>query len=115
MKRNKPRIKGQTTFAAFEEPASHQSSECYVLFLYVAGLTPRSTLAIERIQTICNRFLAGRYELTIVDLYLRPEAAKEAQVVVVPTLVRKIPTPMRMFIGDMTDEKKILQGLRIVA
>jgi len=89
------------------------SKEYYVLCLYVAGLTPRSTLAVERIRAICERYLAGRYELTIIDLYLRPEAARQAQVVVAPTLVKQSPTPVLLFIGDMADEKKILKGLNI--
>ena len=59
--------------------------------LYIAGLTPRSTLAVERIRAICERYLAGRYELTVIDLYLQPEAARQAQIVVVPTLVKQSP------------------------
>lgn len=92
-----------------------RSPECYVLYLYIAGLTPRSTLAVERIRAICERFLAGRYELTVIDLYLQPEAAKQAQIVVVPTLVKQCPTPKRLFIGDMADEKAILMGLSIAS
>jgi circadian clock protein KaiB len=85
------------------------------LRLYIAGLTPRSTLAVERIRAICERYLAGRYELVVVDLYLHPEEARRAQVVVVPTLVKETPTPMRLFIGDMSDEKRILLGLNIAS
>ena len=94
---------------------AHQSQERYVFCLYIAGLTPRSTLAVERIRTLCDRYLAGRYELTVIDLYLHPEAARTAQIVVVPTLVKQIPSPMRLFIGDMTDEATILRGLNIAA
>jgi circadian clock protein KaiB len=83
--------------------------------LYVAGLTPRSTLAIERIRAICERHLLGRYELTVIDLYLQPEMARQAQIVVAPTLVKQTPSPMRLFIGDMTDETRILQGLQIAS
>jgi len=115
MKDSGPRTKRQTTTEAFEERAANHSQEWYVLFLYVAGLTPRSTLAVERIRAICERYLLGRYELTIIDLYLQPEMARQAQVVVAPTLVKKIPSPMRLFIGDMTDEKSILHGLRIAS
>jgi circadian clock protein KaiB len=100
---------------AFEERVTNRSKECYILCLYIAGLTPRSTLAVERIRAICERYLAGRYELTIVDLYLQPEAARQAQIIVAPTLVKKLPSPMRLFIGDMTDEKRILEGLNIAS
>ncbi len=113
MKGNEPLTKVQTTTRAFEERVAIRSKECYVLCLYVAGLTPRSTLAVERIRAICERYLTGRYELTIIDLYLQPEAARQAQVVVAPTLVKQSPTPVRLFIGDMADEKKILMGLNI--
>ncbi|MHB8971461.1 MAG: circadian clock KaiB family protein [Pirellulaceae bacterium] len=115
MKHIGPHSKRQTTTEAFEARAANHSQERYILCLYVAGLTPRSTLAVERIQAICERYLAGRHELTIIDLYLQPEMARQARIVVVPTLVKQIPSPMRLFIGDMTDEKKILQGLQIVS
>lgn len=115
MKSNKPRTRGQTaTEPPAEQPVS-RSHERYVLRLYIAGLTPRSTLAVERIRTICERYLAGRYELTIIDLYLQPEEARRAQIVVAPTLVKQCPTPRRLFIGDMTDEKRILLGLNIAS
>jgi len=115
LKNNETRAPGQATTAAFAEQKLNRSHERYVLRLYVAGLTPRSTLAVERIQAICERHLAGRYELTIVDLYLQPEEARRAQVVVAPTLVKQSPTPRRLFIGDMTDEKRILAGLNIAS
>ena len=115
MKRNKPRTKDQTTTEASEGWMANHAKDCYILCLYIAGLTPRSTLAVERVRAICERYLAGRYELTIVDLYLQPEAARQAQIVVVPTLVKQVPLPMRLFIGDMADEKRILQGLNIAS
>jgi circadian clock protein KaiB len=105
----------QTKTEVFEERVANRSKERYVLCLYIAGLTPRSTLAVERIRAICDRYLAGRHELTVIDLYLQPELARQAQVVVAPTLVKQMPSPMRLFIGDMTDEKRILKGLNIVS
>jgi circadian clock protein KaiB len=115
VKRNQPRSKDQTTTETSEERMPDYSKEFYVLCLYIAGLTPRSTLAVERIRAICERYLADRYELTVIDLYLHPEAARQAQIVVVPTLVKQVPLPMRMFIGDMADEKRILLGLNIAS
>lgn len=105
----------QTTTEIFEERLADQSQGQYILCLYVTGLTPRSTLAIERVRAICERYLAGRYELTVIDLYLQPELARQAQIVVAPTLVKVTPSPVRLFIGDMTDETRILQGLRIAS
>ena len=115
MKDNKPSTNGQTLTQAFEERLANRSKERYILCLYIAGLTPRSTLAVERVRAICERHLAGRYELTIVDLYLQPEAARQARVVVAPTLVKHCPSPVRLLIGDMADEKKILVGLNIAS
>jgi circadian clock protein KaiB len=112
---HQPGTKDQTTTEVPEERMAMHSKNDYVLCLYIAGLTPRSTLAVERIRAICERYLAGRYELTVIDLYLHPEAARQAQIVVVPTLVRQIPLPMRLFIGDMADEKRILSGLNIAS
>jgi len=94
---------------------ANRPQESYILCLYIAGLTPRSTLAVERIRAICERYLAGRYELTVIDLYFQPEAARQAQIVVVPTLIKQCPSPVRLFIGDMADEKRILQGLNIAS
>ena len=115
MKSNEPRAKGQSTTGAHKQELVSHSNEHYVLRLYIAGLTPRSTLAVERIRAICERYLAGRYELTIIDLYLQPEQARQAQIIVAPTLVKQCPSPMRLFVGDMGDEKKILQGLNIAS
>jgi circadian clock protein KaiB len=111
VKNTKPAAEAQTTPQSLKKSVSDR----YVLCLYIAGLTPRSTLAVERIRAICERYLADRYELTIIDLYLQPDAARQAQVVVVPTLVRHSPTPVRLFIGDMADEIKILRGLNIAS
>jgi circadian clock protein KaiB len=104
-----------TTTESFETRVANHSQELYVLCLYVAGLAPRSTLAIQRIRSICERYLTGRYELSVIDLYLQPEMARQAQIVVAPTLVKQSPSPRRLFIGDMTDETRILQGLQIVS
>ena len=115
MKGNESRTTGQTTTEpSAEQPVNH-SHEHYVLRLYIAGLTPRSTLAVERVRAICDRYLAGRYELTIIDLYLQPEEARRAQIVVAPTLVKQCPTPRRLFVGDMTNEQRILLGLNIAS
>jgi len=115
LKGNEPRALGQATTEAFAQQTLNRTRERYVLRLYVAGLTARSTLAVERIQALCERHLAGRYELKIIDLYLQPEEAARAQVVVAPTLVKQSPVPRRLFIGDMTDEKRILAGLNIAS
>ena len=110
-----PATHGKIMLEAVKEQIESRSNERYILRLFIAGLTPRSTLAVERVRAICDRHLAGRYELTVIDLYLQPEEARQAQIIVVPTLVKQDPSPRRLFIGDMADEKRILQGLNIAS
>jgi circadian clock protein KaiB len=88
-------------------------SEHLVLKLYVTGATGRSLRAIENIKAVCEKFLKDHYELEIVDLYQRPEQAKEAEVVAAPTLVKQHPLPVRRFIGDMSNTDKLLTGLNV--
>ena len=83
----------------------------YVLRLYVAGLTPRSVTSISSIRQICDEYLKDRCNLEIVDICREPEKAKEEQIIAAPTLIRKLPLPLRRFIGTMVDRKKILIGL----
>jgi circadian clock protein KaiB len=83
----------------------------YVLRLYVAGVTPRSVQAIETIKRICKENLRGRYELEVIDIYQQPALARGDQIIAVPTLLRKLPAPLRTLIGDMSDEQRVLVGL----
>lgn len=85
----------------------------YELSLYVVGLSPRSTLAVERIKAICEQYLAGRYHLSVIDLYQRPELARQAQIIAAPTLVKELPAPQRLLVGDMQDEAKVLRALNV--
>jgi len=115
VKSDKPSTKGRITAAALGEHVANRLHEHYVLCLNIAGLTIRSTLAVERVRSLCERHLANRYELTVIDLYLQPEVARQAQIVVAPTLVKQCPSPGRVFIGDMADETRILQGWNIAS
>lgn len=83
----------------------------YVLKLYITGSTPRSTKAIMNIRQICDEHLKGRYELEIIDIFQQPVLAKGEQIIAAPTLIRKLPLPLRRFIGDMSDTERILLGL----
>lgn len=83
----------------------------YVLHLYVAGLTPRSQKAIENIKKLCNEYLPGRCELAIQDIYQNLIIAKNGQILAAPTLIKKLPLPLRRFVGDMSDTNKLLVGL----
>ena len=88
--------------------------EKYVLRLYVTGMTPKSLHAIENIRKICEENLQGRFELEVVDVYQHPEFARKEQIIAAPTLIKKLPLPLRKFIGDMSNKEKLLVGLDLV-
>jgi len=86
----------------------------YVLRLYVTGTTPKSMEAIENIKDICEKYLKGRYELEVIDIYKDPRLAEGDQIVAVPTLVKVLPTPLNRMIGDLTDLQSVLLGLDLI-
>jgi circadian clock protein KaiB len=77
----------------------------------VAGLTPRSSAAIRSVTRICEEHLKGRYELEVIDIYRQPTLAKGEQIIAAPTLIKKLPLPLRRLIGDMTETERVLVGL----
>jgi len=83
------------------------------LKLYVAGQTSKSVAALENLRHICDTHLAGRYEIEVIDLLVNPRLAAGDQILAVPTLVRKVPEPMRKIIGDLSDEERVLVGLDV--
>jgi circadian clock protein KaiB len=85
----------------------------YILKLYVAGQSPKSVNAIANIRNICEENLQGRYELEVIDLYQQPQLAQGDQIIAVPTLIRKLPFPLRRIIGDLSDTERVLVGLDI--
>jgi len=98
--------------AEFERAAKElRSKQIYVLRLYVAGINPRSSAAIRSIQKICEQHLKDHYDLEIIDIYKQPILAKGEQIIAAPTLIKKLPQPLRRFIGDLTDHERILVGL----
>lgn len=97
----------------FEHELENQGEERYVLRLYVAGATPASARAIEKVTALCEQRLKGRYELKVVDIYQQPEALQGLEILAVPTLVKLMPSPLRKLIGDMSRAEKMLLGLGI--
>lgn len=98
--------------AEFEELLKGTDKEQrFVLRLYVTGNTIRSGQAIATIRALCDDYLAGRYELEVVDIYQQPKAAAKEQIIAAPTLVKELPTPPRRLIGDLSDRDKVLVGL----
>ena len=96
---------------SFERVLKKSLKEKYVLRLYVTGMTPKSTQAIQSIKKICDEELKDRCDLEVIDIYQRPVLAKGEQIIATPTLVKKLPLPLRRFIGDMADVNRILLGL----
>ena len=83
----------------------------WILRLYTAGETARSTAALQNLRAICEAHLAGRYRIEVVDLVKHPQLARGDQIVAVPTLVRRLPPPMKRIIGDLSSEDSVLVGL----
>ena len=103
--------KEKTTAEAFDAAAAKREGGTYVLRLYVTGMTPRSTRAIANVRKLCEQYLEGAYELKVIDIYLQPQLAKEEQIFATPTLIKKLPLPLRKFIGDMSDTERFLVGI----
>ena len=100
------------TTEAFEKLVSGtDSEEHYLLRLYVTGMTPRSTEAFASIKAICEERLQGRYELEVIDIYQHPQLAIDEQIIAVPTLVKKLPAPLRRLVGDLSNEDRVLLSL----
>lgn len=90
-----------------------KKSQSYQLRLYVAGHTPKSLLAISNLRKICQEHLTEHYTIEVIDLLTKPELAREDHVVAIPTLVRKLPPPLRKIIGDLSNTERVLIGLQI--
>ncbi len=95
----------------FDKLLLKEDMQTYILRLYIAGMTAKSTRAMLNIKKICEENLKGRYELEVIDIYQQPELAHEAQIIASPTLIKELPLPLRKFIGDMTNKERILVGL----
>jgi circadian clock protein KaiB len=83
----------------------------YQLRLYIAGQTPRSIAAFTNLKTICDEHLKGRYDLEIIDLLQKPRLARGDQILAIPTLVRRLPEPVKKIIGDLSNTERVLVGL----
>lgn len=94
-------------------PRKKQASDFYILKLYVAGLSPKSAAAIANLNKICEENLQGRYQLDVIDLYQQPQLAEGEQIIAIPTLIKKLPPPLRRIIGDLSNTERVLVGLDI--
>ena len=96
------------------EDATQRPHQAYVLRLFVAGMTVRSTRAVANIRAICEEHFPGAYELEVVNLYEQPSLASGEQIIAAPTCVRELPLPARRVIGDMSNSARVLEGLDLV-
>lgn len=95
----------------FDKALGASNETRYTLRLFVAGMTPKSQMAIENVGRLCETELKGRYELEVIDIYQQPELVKEEQLLAAPTLIKKLPLPLRRIIGDMSDRDRVLVAL----
>ena len=106
---------GNSDTKAFEDLLKKRGTDHYSLRLYITGMTPRSTDAIAAIKNICEEFLPGRYDLEVIDIYQHPEQARAAQIIASPTLLKRLPVPLRRLIGDLSNRERVLIGLDLAA
>lgn len=93
--------------------SSGQDDEIWVLRLYVAGQTPKSLAAFANLRQICEEHLKGKYRIEVIDLIENPALARSDQIMAIPTLVRKLPPPMKKIIGDLSNQDRVLVGLEL--
>jgi circadian clock protein KaiB len=96
-----------------EMESSASSEEFWDLKLYVAGQTPKSIAAVANLKKLCEEHLAGRYKVEVIDLVKNPQLARGDQILAIPTLVRRLPEPMRKIIGDLSNQERVLVGLDV--
>jgi len=89
------------------------AGEKWNLKLYTAGQSPKSLAALDNLKRVCEQHLAGRYSIEVIDLLKNPRLAKDDQIVAIPTLVRKLPEPLRRIVGDLSDTERALVGMQL--
>ena len=100
-----------STVKQLTKPAGRRPEELWQLRLYVASQTPKSLAAFSNLKRICEVHLNGRYSIEVIDLVAQPQLSKGDQILAIPTLVRKLPQPVRKIIGDLSDTERVLIGL----
>lgn len=115
---NEPELPEDRTMTQGQDGASAAGAgsdeETLLLVLYVAGQSPRSLTAFANLKKVCEEHLQGRYNIQVIDLIEQPHLARRDQIVAIPTLVRKLPEPIRKIIGDLSNTEKVLVGLQIL-
>lgn len=113
VKRTKAAAKSAKPKPPSRKPQAEPGSEVWNLRLYVAGQTPKSLAAFDNLKKLCQERLEGKYRIEVVDLLENPKLARDDQIVAIPTLVRKLPPPIRKIIGDLSNTERVLVGLQL--
>jgi circadian clock protein KaiB len=100
------------TTADFERLLAQSRGQSVILRLYVTAMTPLSMTAISTTKSLCEKYLAGRYDLEVINLFDRPEMAREKDIFVTPTLVRELPLPLRRLVGDLSKRERVIMVLQ---
>ena len=104
---------GELTPARSPECLSNEETQRWELRLYIAGQTPKSVTAFANLKKLCEEHLAGRYSIEVIDLMQQPQLAAGDQIVAIPTLIRKLPEPLRRIVGDLSNTERTLVGLQL--
>lgn len=102
-----------TAIPEYDEGVAEAEGETWRLRLYVAGQSPKSLRAFANLKQLCEEHLAGRYEIEVIDLIDQPALARSDNILAIPTLVRRLPPPLRKIIGDLSDTERVLVALRL--
>jgi circadian clock protein KaiB len=110
---DKPEMGPADSLQEFQALASSFDTSTSVLRLYISGMTARSTEAINNLTAICEQHLKGRYELEVIDVYQHPKLTETDQIIATPTLIKRLPLPLRRLVGTLSDEERVLIGLNL--
>ena len=108
----KPKTKNSAATRARKRAAKRAITR-YALRLYITGQTPRSRRSVENLRALCDKYIAGQFDLEIVDIYQQPAMAMAGQIIAAPTLVKSMPPPLRRLVGDFSDQNRVILGLDI--
>ena len=103
MKKRVTKLKRKRSAPEAAPNPAKAARKMYKLRLYITGQTPRSVASVQNLRHVCDAYLAGRFELQVIDIYQQPELAREAQIIAAPTLVKKLPLPLRKLVGDLSN------------
>ena len=106
-----PTTRKTTTKDSWNDSTEEKSGDEWILRLYVAGQTKNSLTAFDNLKKICAEHLDCRYKIEVIDLIKNPQLARDHQIIAVPTLIRKLPTPVKKIIGNLSNTEKVLVGL----